>query len=180
VDGEGHFDQFEVQVFEQVAAGMGYDEKYNGVDNAHSVGNVLEKYFGQYVVYFKRRLFVRNLEVVLVAFVVLRVAVESKGDSRQQLYIQIRNNLFVVLIPFHDRVHNSRRWYRRKIVNQVQKVEPISRGLVVVDCQFVLLYAELEKLWRDWVLLTAEGGEQRKQAVHISRKVFCLVDCQVL
>jgi hypothetical protein len=62
----------------------------------------------------------------------------------------------------------------------VQKVEAISCGLIVVDCQFVLLYAELEKLWRDWVLLTAESGQQRKQAVDISRKVFCLVDCQVL
>lgn len=83
MDGEGHFDQFEVEVFKQVAAGMGEDKKYDGVDNAHSVGNVLEKYFGQYIVYFKRRLFVRDLEVVLVAFVVLRVAIESKGNSSQ-------------------------------------------------------------------------------------------------
>jgi hypothetical protein len=45
VDGEGYFDQFEVEVFEQVAVRVGEDEKYDSVDNAYSVGNVLEKYF---------------------------------------------------------------------------------------------------------------------------------------
>jgi hypothetical protein len=44
VDGEGHFDQFEVEVFEQIAVRVGKDEKYDGIDNAYSIGNVLEKY----------------------------------------------------------------------------------------------------------------------------------------